>query len=319
MSDIDEQLQQFLGRPCGPYKSWDPVNQAMIRHWCEAMSDSNPVYTDPAFAAASVHGGIVAPPTMMQAWTMRGVTSEWATGSDTREPFEVFQFLEQQGYPAVVAVNCEQTYYRYLRPGDLIHHTSRIEAVSPQKTTALGVGYFVTELEEYWDQNGEKVGDMRFRLFKYRAHERPAEPAAAAPGKPPKIGRFRAVESHDTKFFWEGIRAGKLLIQRCKACGALRHPPGPMCPSCQSLEWDALESSGRGIVYSFVVMHHPPIPPFDYPNTVLLVELEEGTRLVTQLADGKPGDVEVGTPVEVVFREVEEGYTLPLFRVRKES
>jgi hypothetical protein len=66
-------------------------------------------------------------------------------------------------------------------------------------------------------------------------------------------------------------------------------------------------------------MHHPPIPPFDYPNTVLLVELEEGTRLVTQLADGKPGDVEVGTPVEVVFREVEEGYTLPLFRVRKES
>jgi len=121
VSDIDEQLQQFLGRPCGPYKSWDPVNQAMIRHWCEAMGDSNPVYTDPAFAAASVHGGIVAPPTMMQAWTMRGVTSEWATGSDTREPFEVFQFLEQHGYPAVVAVNCEQTYYRYLRPGDLIH------------------------------------------------------------------------------------------------------------------------------------------------------------------------------------------------------
>ena len=319
MSDIDAQLQQFLDRPCGPYNSWDDVNQAMIRHWCEAMGDTNPVYTDPEFAAKSVHGGIVAPPTMLQAWTMRGVTTTWATGSDTREPFEVFQFLEGLGYPAVVAVNCEQTYYRYLRPGDRIHHTSRIESISQQKTTALGVGFFVTELEEYWDAHGEKVGDMRFRLFKYRAHEQQQRPAAAEPGKPPKIGRFRPVENHDTKFFWEGVRAGRLLVQRCTSCSTLRHPPGPMCPACQSLEWEALESSGRGIVYSFVVMHHPPIPPFDYPNTVLLVELEEGTRLISQLVDARPEDVRIGAPVEVVFREVEEGLTLPLFRLSEKG
>jgi uncharacterized OB-fold protein/acyl dehydratase len=319
VSDIDAQLQAFLDRPCGPYNSWDEVNLPMVRHWCEAMGDGNPVYTDPEAAAASVHGGLVAPPAMLQVWTMRGVTSRWATGSDTREPFEVFEFLNAQGYPAVVAVNCEQTYYRYLRPGDRIHHTSRIESISPQKTTALGVGYFVTELEEYWDQDGEKVGDMRFRLFRYRAHERPKAAEAAEPSKPAKIGRFRPVENHDTKFFWEGVRAGKLLVQRCKDCGTLRHPPGPMCPSCQSLAWEAVESSGRGTVHSYVVMHHPQIPPFDYPNTVLLVELEEGTRLITQLVDAKPEDAAVGTPVEVVFREVEEGLVLPLFRIRQEA
>ena len=315
-NELDGQLQQFLGRPCGPYNSWDAVNQALIRHWCEAMGDENPVYTDPQFAATSVHGGIVAPPTMMQAWTMRGVTGRWATGSDQREPFEVFGFLESLGYPAVVAVNCEQTYARYLKPGDMIHHTSRIESISAQKTTALGTGFFVTELEEFWDQNGEKVGDMRFRLFKYRAPGRAAaaEPAAAA-ATPKKIRRFKPVEAHDTSFFWQGLREGKLLLQRCRACATLRHPPGPMCPACQSLEWDTLQSSGRGTVYSFVVMHHPQIPPFDYPNTVLLVELEEGTRLISQLVDARAADIEIGTAVELVIREVEEGLTLPLFRI----
>jgi uncharacterized protein len=317
VSDTDEKLQQFLGRPCGPYNSWDEVNQAMIRHWCEAMGDTNPVYVDEEFAAATLHGGVVAPPTMMQAWTMRGYTGQWATGSDQREPFEVFEYLESIGFPAVVAVNCEQTYYRYLKPGDKLHHTSSIESISPQKTTALGTGYFVTELEEYWDQNGEKVGDMRFRLFKYRAPERQQQAAEPAPEAPKKIGRFRPVESHDTKFFWQGVREGKLLIQRCKSCSTLRHPPGPMCPSCQSLEWDTVTSSGKGTVFSFVVMHHPQIPPFEYPNTVLLVELEEGTRLVSQLVDSNPADVEIGAPVELVIREVEPGLMLPYFRVAK--
>jgi len=318
VSDMDEKPQSYIGRPCGPFNSWDDVNAPMIRHLCEALGDANPVYTDAEVAAKSVHGGLVAPPTMLQVWTMRGVNSVWAPGSDDREPFEVFEFLKTQGFPAVVAVNCEQTYYRYVKPGDKLHHMSSIESISPQKTTALGTGYFVTELEEYFDQDGEKVGDMRFRVFLYRAPERTQEtPPASEPSKPPKIKRFRPIENHDTKFFWEGVRDGKLLIQRCKTCGTLRHPPGPMCPSCQSLDWDTVASSGKGTVYSFVVMHHPQIPPFEYPNSILLVELEEGTRLVSQVVDSDAADVVIGAPVEVVFREVEEGFTLPLFRVVK--
>jgi len=175
MNELDERLQIFLGCERGPYNSWDAVNQPMIRHWCDALGDANPVYTNPGFAVASVHGHIVAPPTMMQAWSMRGLTGRSAPGSDQRDPFEIFRLLDDAGYRAVVAVNCEQNYHRYLRIGDRIWYASRIESVSPCKTTTLGSGYFITEFAEYRDQNGERVGDMRFRLFKYRA----AEPFAA--------------------------------------------------------------------------------------------------------------------------------------------
>ena len=61
-------LQQYVGRRYGPFRCWDPVHSAMIRHWCEVMGDDNPVYTDEAAARADGHGGLVAPPTMMQAW-----------------------------------------------------------------------------------------------------------------------------------------------------------------------------------------------------------------------------------------------------------
>jgi uncharacterized OB-fold protein len=129
-----------------------------------------------------------------------------------------------------------------------------------------------------------------------------------------EIKRPRPVENYDTAFFWQGVREHKLLIQRCASCGNLRHPPGPMCPHCRSLKWDTVESTGRGKVHSFVIIYHPPIPPFEYPNPVGLVELEEGTRLVSQLVDVTPENIHMDMAVEVVFRDVESGLTLPLFR-----
>src|SRR5439155_21936254 len=110
--------------------------------------------------------------------------------------------------------------------------------------------------------------------------------------------RPRPAITQDNAFFFEGARDGKLLIQRCASCGRLRHPPRPMCPHCRSLEWDTVEASGRGTVYSFVVNHHPQVPAFDYPLVVALVELEEGTRLVSNVVGCEPGDVRVGMPVE---------------------
>ena len=80
-----------------------------------------------------------------------------------------------------------------------------------------------------------------------------------------------------------------------------------MCPACHSPQWDPVEASGRGRVYSYVVAHHPPIPPFEYPNVIVLVELEEGTRIVSNLLGVRPGEVEVGMPVRAVFVELEEG------------
>lgn len=120
--------------------------------------------------------------------------------------------------------------------------------------------------------------------------------------------------TRDNQFFWEGLAQEKLLIQRCAACHRLQHPPAPMCPGCHGLEMESIEASGRGIVYSFVVAEHPPIPPFTYPNVIGLVELEEGTRLVTRLVGVAPEDVRIGMPVRVEFERVEPDYVLHRFR-----
>lgn len=120
--------------------------------------------------------------------------------------------------------------------------------------------------------------------------------------------------SPDTQFFWDGARDHKLLIQRCADCGRLRHPPRPMCPQCQSVAWDTIESSGRGTLYSFVMPKHPPLPFMGEDYIVALVDLEEGTRIVSNLCDIAPADATIGMPVEVFFETFDDGVVLPLFR-----
>jgi len=92
-----------------------------------------------------------------------------------------------------------------------------------------------------------------------------------------------------------------------------------MCAECQSFDFDWVVSSGRGTIYSYVVLHHPPVPPFTYPNTLLLVELEEGTRMVSSLIDPDGADVRIGLPVELEIVEVDPGLKLPLFRLSKKE
>jgi uncharacterized OB-fold protein len=120
--------------------------------------------------------------------------------------------------------------------------------------------------------------------------------------------------SPDTRFFWEGVRDRRLLVQRCDGCAALRHPPRPMCPRCHSLAWSGVESSGRGRVLSAVVMRHPRYPWFETDPVVVLVELDEGWRLVANLVGTESADV-MGASVEVVYEDFEGDLTLPLFRV----
>ena len=115
----------------------------------------------------------------------------------------------------------------------------------------------------------------------------------------------------DTQFFWDGLKDGRLLIQRCDGCGVLRHPPRPMCPHCRSLAWTPAESAGRGVVVSAVQPRHPQFPWFEDGYVVALVELDEGVRLVTNLVDG-PADP-MGLRVAVRFTEFADGLVLPLF------
>lgn len=119
--------------------------------------------------------------------------------------------------------------------------------------------------------------------------------------------------TEDTRFFWDGAKEHRLLIQRCASCQKLRHPPRPMCPWCRSTEWDTVEACGRGTVFSFVLPQHPAMPFMEYPYIVALVELEEGTRLVTNLVGTTPEAVAIGMPVWLVFETFDGDLVLPQF------
>jgi uncharacterized OB-fold protein len=147
---------------------------------------------------------------------------------------------------------------------------------------------------------------MLFRVLKFAP--KPAAPA------PEKARVTRPVISLDTAFFWEGTAAGELRVQRCPACGTLRHPPGPMCPSCGGDKPDYIVASGRGEVFSYVVHHHPPVPGKQLPIVIALVELEEGVRMLGELVDADPARVEIGMPVEIALTRIDDELTLPYWR-----
>lgn len=126
--------------------------------------------------------------------------------------------------------------------------------------------------------------------------------------------RLRPTISPDTAFFWEGLRERRLLIQRCASCGVLRHPPRPMCPECNSLEWDTVAATGRGTVHSFVMPQHPPFPFMEYPYIVVLVDLDEGVRLVSNLVGIAPDAASIGMPVVVDYVEFDDDLVLHQFR-----
>jgi uncharacterized OB-fold protein/acyl dehydratase len=302
-------LKEFEGREAGePERGADAVNQPMIRHWVEAVGDENPIYTQPEAAEKSVHGEIVAPPVMLQAWVMRGVRPRPAGGEGNARD-ELMQLLDDAGFTSVVATNCEQEYHRYLHLGDHLSTTTIIESVSDEKATGLGVGHFVTTRVDYRADDGELVGTMRFRILKFKPGT-----GRSAPEKRDRPLRPRPALTQDNAFWFEGARQHRLLIQRCTRCGTLRHPPRPMCSECRSYEWDVVDATGRGTVYSFVVNHYPQVPAFDYPLSLGLIELEEGTRLVANIIGVEPDDIRVGMPVEVEWVDHDPDLSLPAFR-----
>jgi hypothetical protein len=280
----------------------DPINRPMINNWVEAIGDANPVYVSGPAALEAGHDGLVAPPAMIQVWTMGGLHGQ---RSDDDPLGVMMQVLDDAGFTSVVATNCEQTYHRYLRPGEHVAVATTLESVVGPKQTALGEGWFVTTLNT-WYVGDEPVAEMLFRVLKF----------APPPPKPDPSTVLRPVISHDTAFFWEGTAAGELRIQHCPACGRLRHPPGPMCPSCGADKQDYVVAAGRGTVFSYVVHHAPKVPGKTLPFVVALVELEEGVRMLGELVDVDPRSVTVGLPVELALTKIDDKLTLPYWRPR---
>ncbi len=121
----------------------------------------------------------------------------------------------------------------------------------------------------------------------------------------------------DSAPYWQGCREHRLLIQKCGACGAVRFPPASLCPDCGSAAHDWIAASGRGRVYSWIVVTYPvpkDIYAGDVPYVVALVELDEGVRLPTNIVECDPHDLMADMPVEVVFDDVDDTLTLPKFR-----
>lgn len=317
-----EQARSFVaeGKPGGLRVGRDPVNLAMVHHWCQALGDENPAYLDEQWAATSARGQLIAPPGMLQTWTMDAPRDVEPGSND-----EVLARLDAAGYTSVVAVNYEHEYLRELRHGERVNVRSRAEDLSPEKQTALGPGVFTTVRSDYTTDDGELVGVGRMRLLKFRPPAAPAATAvltAASPASGAELGtRAPIAVGRDNAYFWEGVAAGELRVQRCGGCGTLRHPPQPLCDRCGSTDQGWIVATGRGTVYSHVTHHYPPLPGVQLPHVVLLVELEEGVRLVSELAPGEPGDaVAVGVPVQVAFLQPPGATrTLPVFRLQEQA
>ena len=296
--DLVTRLKAYEGHPAAVAGTGkDPVNAPMIRHWCEALGDTNPAYTGP---------DAIAPPTMLQAWTMGGLTGH--TGRSSAYD-ELLALLDESGCTSVVATDCEQEYLQPLRPGDEITFDTVIESVSDRKTTKLGTGHFVTTRTDV-RVGPALVGTHRFRILKYApTPERQQE-------KPP---RPRPVVNRDNTGFWEGVERHQLLIQRCTDCATLRFPWLPGCNNCGGPDWDTVEAGGEGTVYSYVVMHHPPFPAFAPPYAVALIELAEGVRMISNVVGAPYDKVRIGMPVRLEFQSYDEELVLPVFRTREDA
>jgi len=114
--------------------------------------------------------------------------------------------------------------------------------------------------------------------------------------------------------FWEGTKEHKLVFQRCRECGTWVHPPRPACSKCRSFEKEWAPSNGKGTVYSWVTYLESPDPAFEAPYSVVLVEMDEGGRLISNMVDTRPEEISIGMPVEVVFDNIADDLTLPKFR-----
>ena len=178
MANTEQQAldtQALTGTRNGPYRSFNPVSRTQIWQWCSAMGDTNPLYLDTAYQQSVGITRAVAPPAMMQMWTMRDVNMALAPGSSDTPPYAVFDALSARGYAANVAVSYDIQFHRLLQEGDRAHHFTTIASISELKRTAIGEGYFVVEHAEYLDQHDRLYAEADITYFQYRPVTRTAD------------------------------------------------------------------------------------------------------------------------------------------------
>ena len=133
---------------------------------------------------------------------------------------------------------------------------------------------------------------------------------ASEPGE----GRPLPIPTELSAPHWDGTRQHRLMVQHCTGCGAYVFIPRRACPQClaEPLEW--VESSGKGVIYSYTIIHRPPHPSFEPPYCAAIIELEEGWHMLSNIVGSDPGAIAVGQPVAVHYLDLDE-VTLPVFRI----
>jgi uncharacterized OB-fold protein/acyl dehydratase len=304
MSDFAAAVEQVKAAgKSKPRVGRDPVNLPMIRHWVDAMGDTNPIYVDEAAARAAGHPGIVAPPAMIQVWTMMGLGG---IRPDDDPLGRIMTLFDEAGYVGVVATNCEQTYHRYLRPGEEVAVSAELTDVIGPKQTALGEGYFINQ-HISWQVGDEDVAEMNWRILKFRPREADRQ---GVPEDLDPANMMRPSSSKDTQFFWDGVNAHELRIQK-RPDGSLQHPPVPAVWQDKDAPVDYVVASGKGTVFSFVVHHAPKVPGRTVPFVIALVELEEGVRMLGELRGVDPASVEIAMPVRATYLDFPESESGP--------
>jgi uncharacterized OB-fold protein/acyl dehydratase len=278
-----------------------PVNLPMIEHWLDAIGDKNPIYVDEAAAKAAGHPGVVAPPAMIQVWTMMGLGG---IRPDDDPLGKIIGLFDDAGYVGVVATNCEQTYHRYLRLGEEVSVAAELTDVVGPKQTALGEGFFISQ-KISWQVGDEDVAEMNWRILKFipREEQGAANKERQVPADLDPATMMRPAASRDTQFFWDGVNAHELRIQR-KPDGSLQHPPAPALWQDKEAPIDYVVSGGTGTVFSFVVHHAPKVPGRTVPFVIALVELEEGVRMLGELRNVDPATVRIGMPVRAIYLDL---------------
>jgi uncharacterized OB-fold protein len=116
--------------------------------------------------------------------------------------------------------------------------------------------------------------------------------------------------------FYGWCQKHELRFQRCRSCATWRHVPRELCASCGSWDWEWARSSGRGTVFTWTVAVRAMHPAFQdaVPYAPVVVEMEEGVRILSRVTDCPPDALAVGMPVTVAFDDVTPEVTLPTFR-----
>lgn len=177
--NLYDELKALVGKEISPITGVDDVCKQMIRHWCEAMEDPNPIYTNEEYAKKSKYGSIISPPMMVQAWSFAPL---WPDGQDLffrhpellpkkeLTPAEIAtQKLDKAGYTGMLATNTTMDFLKPLFPGDSVIQKAQLSDITPEKKTSTGVGHFIILTNIYTNQKGEMICRQSFTFFKFKA------------------------------------------------------------------------------------------------------------------------------------------------------